>query len=471
MKIAILHFHLNTGGVTQVIKHQAAVLKSLGHDVVLLSGETPPSPMEVPVAVIQGLGYDQIGQAPVPANEVVSKIMQALDRHGLHLPDLVHVHNPTLAKNSQLLDIIRRLHENDIPLLCQVHDFAEDGRPETFFPGPYPSDCHFAVINLRDYHILRTAGLKDPGLHYLPNPVSPWSKVDDRQMATQRAVLYPVRAIRRKNIGEAILIHCCRHFHRPLLITLPPTSTSDMPAYDLWRHLVDQQGLNVVFEAGLKSDFHRLTSRCDYVLTTSITEGFGFAFLEAWTGYKLLSGRLLPDICGDFSNHGIQLDHLYRRLMIPLSWIKAGELQRIWSQTMRDAGRHYGIALPEEFIADGWHQITSTDHIDFGLLDEGYQHQIVCKVIQDRNAREQLCDKNPAIQLKEDPLMSRTMILSNREAVLDHYSTQRYTEHLMRVYDRVVTHHVEHEVDKKAVAMRFLVPEAFSLLKWRPFHG
>jgi len=471
MKIAILHFHLNSGGVTQVIKHQTAVLKSLGHDVVLLSGKPPELPLDVAVEVIQGLGYDQVGQAPVQAKDVATQIMTALRRYGSHLPDVLHVHNPILGKNRQLLDIIKILQTNGVPFLCQVHDFAEDGRPDTFCPGPYPSDCHYAVINLRDYHILRTAGLKAHGLHYLPNPVLPWTEDDDREAATHGSVLYPVRAIRRKNIGEAILVHCCRHSQRLLLITLPPTSASDMPAYDLWRRLVDQQGLNVVFEAGLKSDFKRLTSQCDYVLTTSITEGFGFAFLEAWTGYKLLSGRLLPDICRDFLNHGIQLNHLYRRLMIPLSWIKAGELQRIWSQSMRHAARQFGIDLPEESIAAGWHQITSTDHIDFGLLDEGYQHQIVCKVIQEKSARDQLCDKNPALQPWDDSSIFQTMIHSNREAVLDHYSSQQYSENLMRVYDQVVRRDVEHEVEKKTVGMRFLVPDAFSLLKWRPFHG
>ena len=471
MKIAILHYHLNTGGVTRVIHQQAGILRSQGHEVILLSGEPPPVSLEVPVEVVQGLAYDHGERSPAPAKEVAVQIMKAVGRHWTDLPDVLHIHNPILAKNSQIINILNELQKNSIPLLCQVHDFAEDGRPNVFFHGPYPSNCHYAVINLRDYEILKAAGLSSRGLHYLPNAVSPWTGEPDDKAATRGTVLYPVRAIRRKNIAEAILLHYCRHPHRQLLITLPPTSTPDMAAYALWRRFVAEQGLNVVFEAGLQNDFKWLTSQCDYVLTTSITEGFGFVFLEAWTGSKLLSGRKLPDICQDFINHGIQLNHLYRCLGIPLSWINELELHQIWLQTIHRAARKLSISLPAEWIASGWQQITSTGHIDFGLLDEGHQHQILCKVIQDKGARDQLRDGNSAMNPPANPANYQEMIEGNRQAVLRHYGIPRYRENLMGVYDQVVTHPVKHAVDKKTVAMHFLAANTFSLLKWRPFHG
>lgn len=471
MKIAILHYHLDTGGVTQVIRQQAAVLKALDHDVILLTGKLPPSPMDVPVEKIHGLGYDRADREPVPADNVVSQIMGALNRRWSHSPDILHVHNPLLAKNRRLIDILNKLQNNGVRLLCQVHDFAEDGRPNMFFHDPYPCDCHYAVVNLRDYHILKAAGLAPQGLHYLPNPVSPWPRHDGHETAAQKSVLYPVRAIRRKNIAEAILIHFCRHPDLQLRITLPPSSPPDRPAYDLWRRLVDRRGLNVLFEAGLKFDFNLLTAQCQYVLTTSITEGFGFAFLEAWTGSKLLSGRLLPEICQDFINNGIQLDHLYRRIMVPLAWIDAPALQEGWFQTMRDAALQYNLDLPEQFITEGWRRITDGDKIDFGLLDESFQYQILCKVIQEKKTRDLLCRNNTGLLLKDEPSRFHSMIERNHEAVLQRYGLRQYINKLIDTYEGVVDHPVIQQVEKRAIAMSFFVPETFSLLKWRPFHG
>ena len=41
MKIAIVHYHLRRGGVTQVIATAIESLKKFGHEIVVLSGERP----------------------------------------------------------------------------------------------------------------------------------------------------------------------------------------------------------------------------------------------------------------------------------------------------------------------------------------------------------------------------------------------------------------------------------------------
>ena len=100
----------------------------------------------------------------------------------------------------------RTIRQNrGIRLFLQIHDFAEDGRPHLYYPGEYPADCHYGVINSRDYKILLNAGLEQKGLHKLFNMVNPFDGTrQDR--GEKNVVLYPVRAIRRKNIGEAILL-------------------------------------------------------------------------------------------------------------------------------------------------------------------------------------------------------------------------------------------------------------------------
>ena len=82
-----------------------------------------------------------------------------------------------------------------------------------------------------------------------------------------------------------------------------------------------------MFEAGLTNDFESLVLSSEFIITTSITEGFGFSFLEPWTAKKMLWGRKLPDICEDFEKNGVQLDHLYTTLNIPIGWTSAGSMK------------------------------------------------------------------------------------------------------------------------------------------------
>lgn len=56
-------------------------------------------------------------------------------------------------------------------LFLQLHDFAEDGRPLAYFPDEYVPDCHYGVINSRDYSIFLKAGFKKDGLHKIFNIV------------------------------------------------------------------------------------------------------------------------------------------------------------------------------------------------------------------------------------------------------------------------------------------------------------
>ena len=200
MRVVLIHFHLNTGGVTTVVRQQTELLKALGHEVLLLSGSRPPEQWPAPIAVVPGLAYDTPEtRAPDGPYETAENILQAINRVWPgRQPDLIHVHNPTLAKNRCLQAVLKRLQQADLPLLCQVHDFAEDGRPEVFFEEPYIADCHYAVVNGRDRRILIGCGLLEKGVHHLPNAIRPLKWYDEAPAPDSGHVLYPVRAIRRK---------------------------------------------------------------------------------------------------------------------------------------------------------------------------------------------------------------------------------------------------------------------------------
>ena len=302
MKLAIIHYHLKPGGVTSVIRQQ---LKALSGecDVLLLTGELPDTPVYGNTKLIPGLGYTGGSPAAYNPEETADMVVKTIFETFNGKCDIIHVHNPLLAKNIHFLRMLKTLQKKGCRLFLQIHDFAEDGRPSAYYRDEsYIANCHYGVINSRDYSVLNQSGLTPEGLHLLPNTVTPIHVSSAKRQQLNR-ILYPVRAIRRKNIGEAILLSLFFENHT-LSITLPPNSPSDMIIYNGWKRFVSKNNLHVEFEAGLKNDFNVLVSSSDFFLTTSIMEGFGFSFLEPWTASKMLWGRAIPEICNDFINNG-----------------------------------------------------------------------------------------------------------------------------------------------------------------------
>ncbi|MCD8481333.1 MAG: hypothetical protein LR015_00840 [Verrucomicrobia bacterium] len=74
----------------------------------------------------------------------------------------------------------------------------------------------------------------------------------------------------------------------------------------------------VDFEVGADPDmsFASLVEHAEALLTTSIAEGFGLAYLEAYAMGKDCVGRNLPAITKDFSNQGLKLEHLYNEIPV-----------------------------------------------------------------------------------------------------------------------------------------------------------
>lgn len=470
MRIVFIHYHLKTGGVTSVIRQQAAVLQGAGCQTLVLCGQPPPPDVHLPCSVIPGLAYDGVRNPDLAAWEVAADIHGAIQAHWPRGADLVHVHNPTLAKNRLLQDILTLLQERGYNLLCQIHDFAEDGRPDAFFRQPYTADCHYAVLNKRDYDLLLSSGLKPEGVHLLPNPVQALEHVPAPSNRVRGPVLYPVRAIRRKNIGEALLLSLFFKPENPLFITLPPNSPQDILSYRDWLAFATEHRLQARFEVGLTHAFRSLVSDCRFILTTSVTEGFGYAFLEGWTGARVVWGRLLPGICGDFIDQGIRLDHFYPHLKIPLTWLDAEALSARWQQAFVRSANHLGVSLTGKTAQNAWSQLAGKGMIDFGLLHEAFQKQVLLHLLQKPETRDQLTDINGFLaHIPESE--SGGLVEHNRRMITKHYNLACYRKKLLAIYPKVVQTRVRHHLDKARLASAFMAPHRFSLLKWVPYDG
>ena len=464
MKIAFMHFHLKTGGVTTVIRQQVEALKGVS-DTLALTGLLPETGFPCETVSIPGIGYDSETERQPDPERTAGSIIQTIRKRWKNGCDILHVHNPTLAKNRHTLNILKILQERGVRLFLQIHDFAEDGRPRVYFKDDYLPDCHYGVINSRDYDILIRSGLNPQGLHLVSNMVTPLPAWTGNRK-TDGPVLYPIRAIRRKNIGEAILLASFFPDNKALMITLPPNSPADFPAYESWKRFVARFGLNVEFEAGLKSDFISLVHAADSLLTTSISEGFGFSFMEPWTAGKFLWGRDLTGITSDFKKFGMQLDHLYTRIRIPLEWVGAEDFFSSWQRAVRNGLQGFQIDKKEIHIREAFERLTTDGTLDFGLLNEKFQQKVIQLVIEHTENKKEMIKLNPFLVDCGHVPPTRTLIAENRILVARNYSRAAYRRTLSALYERIRSYEPVHAIDKQALLNEFFNFNNFSLLKW-----
>ena len=459
-----MHYHLKTGGVTTCLKQQVEALKN-DCDMFVITGEKPEGDFPVDTVHIPQLAYSTCYRKSIKPDDVAAAVISAIQTRFNGRTDILHVHNPILAKNTSFLKILKVLQKRDIPLFLQIHDFAEDGRPHAYFHEDYPADCHYSVVNSRDYQILLKSGLLEEGLHQLSNTVNlPDSQPDVCDEGPY--VVYPIRAIRRKNIGEAILLSLFFENNERLVITLPPNSPADMKSYNDWKKFGVDHHLNVEFDTGLKRSFEDIVCSAQYLLTTSITEGFGFSFLEPWLFKKMVWGRKLSDICRDFEAHGVCFDHMYTRLNIPMDWIDANRFFKKWHRTLQETGKLFGVLIDNDQIRQAHDSITDDGTIDFGLLNEDFQKEVIRKLLSDKAYLKDMIGLNPFLSKIGKARGEKDIINANRNAVRLNFNMPLYRQKLLAAYKSANTHSVRQRIDKATLLMQFLDLTQFSLLKW-----
>ena len=472
-----MHFHLRPGGVTTVIRDQYAALRRRC-ECIVLTGEQPPGCLDpdlsASVRVVPGIGYTaDDGEAP-DARSTAAAIRRAMLEQWGAPADLLHVHNPTLRKNPSLLDTLRLTQESGIPLLSQVHDLAEDGRPSAFFPMhiDYPRDCHYGVINSRDRDALISAGLRPEAVHLMWNLVTPIHSTASvapparrrRRTGNPLSLIYPVRGIRRKNLGEAILLAAV--LQGRLTLTLPPRDASDLARHSAWRDFASSLDLAVRFDAGLDDELGRLMAAADASLSTSLNEGFGFAFLEPWLAGLPVGGRRIPHVCRDFENAGVLLPWMYPAIPTPVSLLDLTSFSLRWKEAVTASYRCFGRGLGDAARQDAWEAMTGGGTIDFGTLDERAQQEVITRVVADRTARKAL-QSSQVERLRDLAHPETSIIRGNMDAILDSYGVERYSRMLEAVHQAAHGIPVRHRVDRQSLLDYFLDPRRFRILEQR----
>jgi hypothetical protein len=184
MKIAILHYHLNPGGVTRIIESQVRGLSKANRnaEMIILCGSSVSESdfAEIPVIEDDCLLYEESGEVITRFTEKVAMIQSFIIRHAKGF--ILHCHNPNLGKNPALTMAIYQLARQGFSIVNHCHDFPED-RPEnmkrlkdmfdlsgySFREVLYPDlpGYHFAVLNTCDYNRVLENGVTPARVHLL----------------------------------------------------------------------------------------------------------------------------------------------------------------------------------------------------------------------------------------------------------------------------------------------------------------
>jgi hypothetical protein len=221
--------------------------------------------------------------------------------------------------------------------------------------------------------------------------------------------------------------------------------------------------LPVEFDLGRRSrDFHALLASSEALITTSVGEGFGLAFLEPWLIGRPLVGRDLPEITSDFSRAGIDLSMLYRRIPIPLEWLDPAELRQRMRVALNASARAYGIDLPAAHLERAWASALENGAIDFGRLDEPAQEMVLRRIVSDPSSRSELIQACPPLRPDMTP------VASNRAVIERTFLIDGYRARLEAIYQSLIAERPRPKLDcaRGAVLLaKFQAPERLFLLR------
>lgn len=392
LKVALVHYHLRTGGVTKVIGNQSTALTQLGIEHLVLSAG--PEPKGIPHACVPALDY--LAETPENSNRLYQTLLAKFTEHHGFAPDLWHIHNPALGKSTLFPQLIQDIAESQTPLILQPHDFAEDNRPSNY-PllsseqiYPLAPQVHYAFINTRDKGLLEKAGIPSDHSHLLPNAiaVSPSSN-SPQNSSTQKTVLYPARGIRRKNLGEVVLLSALAPDDTRFAVSLAPENQQWKDVHDRWQQFATDHQLPIQLDVtdriapieGATNDYPSWVAHSTHLITTSIAEGFGLAYLEPILHQKPLIGRDLPEITNDFREEGISPGRLYHSIPIPLGTLDQESLKGILRKELQASYTQYGMPFQEAHLEAAWKEMTRDGAVDFGNLPEPFQEKIISDAI------------------------------------------------------------------------------------------
>ncbi|MCF6335017.1 MAG: hypothetical protein L3J12_04690, partial [Spirochaetales bacterium] len=453
MRIIVFHYHFLPGGVTQVVKLSAAAsirynpsiegitlvsgnrrnLTELASEIEHCLKELGIENTDIDTAVLPEIDYlSNLERYPDPG-----VIASALENN--FAGDLWWIHNYHIGKNPFFTEALLRTaaERPEQKMVFQIHDFPEEARYSNleqirkYLNSPlYPaaSNIKYVTINSRDREYLTNAGIPKSMVFLLNNPVEePKPRATDEESEKNRKkinkiltntsrsfindapfMVYPVRAIRRKNILEAGLITKCSRVPVNLLVTLPGVSKTEKEysslVDDCFREklIPGSSGIGSIAEKNQIS-FLEIINSGSLVISSSLQEGFGYLFINSLQWEKPLLARNLR-ILDDFREIFQTNEHyFYERIMIPLDSHKRKILKTKYREKIKKLKTYLGFTITEKL----------SESVDFMLKQEAIDFSYLSPLLQ----RDFLRDISDPELLKTTQKLNST-ILKNLENLL-----------------------------------------------------
>lgn len=492
MNIVILHCHFERGGVTQVVENHVATLRDC-RDVarlVLLSGPrcgglSASTRDAVVIRTLADFDYDEQTFDPETTGhrglQISQQIEQTLSELRISQADtLLHWHNHSLGKNTAAPVVIRQLAQAGWRLLLQIHDFAEDNRPQNYrrliaaagaaekaaidrFLYPVAPQIHYAALTRADTAALQALGTGSARTHWLPNSVrAPSLAQIDRQAALDhiraacelpahaRWCLYPVRGIRRKNVGEFLLLSRWTAADMYAGLTLRPTTPIEAQSYQRWmelaRHVAPRARFDVAHHAGITYADH--LAAAEFAVSTSVAEGFGLTFLEPWLAGRAVIARRLPTVVDDFAAAGLRFQSLYDSIAIPGSrdWVRGCD------ERSRRAWVDAWATLPPALRPAPQTRAPAGDRLDFASLTPPDQVQVLARLAVDAGFESAVRELSPRLVEQLNAEHDPAVIDAHARIIADHYSGSSAGDTLVRIYRALGGEPVADQIESPAAA-------------------
>ncbi len=474
------------------------------------------------------------------ANKLKEKIVRQLplDECNADNPFILHCHGLPLGKNPKLSAAIKLLAEEcgelktPLWILNQVHDFAENSRPEMlrnlqYCTGSrderfaaeimYPSNRNifYATINSRDAENLKMAGINEKRIFFLPNSIDTdffsakpittkkrfkkqimgaieeYSKKNHYFFDSKRKILLsPLKCMRRKNNAESILLLKALNYLQDdlqLIISLDAHSGPDVNYSNKIKRFIRQEGIPAVIGIGAdiistsekrekirgritKFSLVDLFAISRAVLTTSILEGFGFAFHEGWITGKPVVGRRLPYVCRDFQRNGLKLLHMYKKLFVDVTWIKNCEarLLKIFSRDVNKLRKKQGMrvlskkSILREMNKTKFYRANGCKCIDFKDLSLEMQLEAIKTIFKDEQKIKKFIKMNPVIRRMWRMLQRKptALVRHNRKVIMKKYSLRAKAKRLRRIFSIGTANYLrrvkKRKIDNRKIIYKYL---------------
>lgn len=449
-EIILFHYHLRKGGVTDVVvlalnamsRHffpSIPVTVVCGRDSNLENVQkrlTKEAQARVNFKVIPDLDYME----NIPELPAASELYERLKGDFGGKDRLWWVHNYHLGKNTRFTESLLIAADNNQPLLLQIHDFPECARyenlqklKEEISRDIYPQNrcVRYALINQRDKDLLIDSGIHESQVFLLDNPVplSSVKEADPQGVKDEMArlwgkefpsfdpegalALYPVRAIRRKNILEAGFLVALLEQKTNLVVTLPGVSDNEEEYSNQVEEVFRKGWIPGMCGIGMKEEtdlanYSNYWAAADLLISSSIQEGFGYLYVNSLHWRKPMIARYL-DIMDGF-NHLFEggFSCFYDQILVPLNLVQKNNLLKEYRDKLNSLEQYIDKDRGEELYEEVKY-LLSTDNLGFSYFSMEIQIEILEQLNLDEEYKKICKEKNRTLLNQMEKVLQSTV--------------------------------------------------------------